>query len=50
MCIRDSNEHEAVMMANDPKLENNVVAQVFERGWKIHDRVLRPAKVVVNKK
>lgn len=46
----DPNEHEAVMMANDPKLENNVVAQVFERGWKIHDRVLRPAKVVVNKK
>lgn len=46
----DVAEHEAVMMANDAKLGDNVVAQVFERGWKIHDRVLRPAKVVVNKK
>jgi molecular chaperone GrpE len=46
----DPNEHEALMMAQDPALENNVVAQVFEKGWKLHERVLRPAKVVVNKK
>lgn len=46
----DPAEHDAVMMSNDAKLENNVVSQVFEKGWKIHDRVLRPAKVVVNKK
>lgn len=46
----DPAEHDAVMMGNDAKLGNNVVSQVFEKGWKIHDRVLRPAKVVVNKK
>ncbi|MCC6574881.1 MAG: nucleotide exchange factor GrpE [Planctomycetes bacterium] len=46
----DPAQHEAVMMANDAKLDDNVVAQVFETGWTIHDRVLRPAKVVVNKK
>lgn len=46
----DPAEHEALMVTNDPKLDDNVVAQVFERGWRIHDRVLRPAKVVVNKK
>jgi molecular chaperone GrpE len=46
----DTNQHEALMMSNDAKLENNVVSQVFEKGWKLHDRVLRPAKVVVNKK
>ncbi|CAG0927961.1 Protein GrpE [Planctomycetaceae bacterium] len=46
----DPNEHEALMMSNDAKLGDNVVAQVFEKGWKLHDRVLRPAKVVVNKK
>ena len=45
----DPNEHEALMMSNDAKLADNVVSQVFEKGWKLHDRVLRPAKVVVNK-
>lgn len=46
----DPAEHEALMTSGDANLGDNVVAQVFERGWKIHDRVLRPAKVVVNKK
>jgi molecular chaperone GrpE len=46
----DPNEHEALMMSNDAKLADNTVSQVFEKGWKLHDRVLRPAKVVVNKK
>ena len=46
----DPSEHEALMMSNDAKLADNVVSQVFEKGWKLHDRVLRPAKVVVNKK
>ena len=46
----DPSEHEALMMSSDAKLADNVVSQVFEKGWKLHDRVLRPAKVVVNKK
>lgn len=46
----DPSEHEALMMSNDAKLADNTVSQVFEKGWRLHDRVLRPAKVVVNKK
>jgi molecular chaperone GrpE len=46
----DPAEHEALMMGNDATRENNTVLQVFERGWRYHDRVLRAAKVVVNKK
>lgn len=46
----DPASHDAVMMASDPKLEDNMVAQEFERGWMLHERVLRAAKVSVNKK
>lgn len=42
--------HEAMMTVNDPKLEDNAVAMELEKGWTIHDRVLRAAKVSVNKK
>ncbi|MBK9975626.1 MAG: nucleotide exchange factor GrpE [Planctomycetes bacterium] len=46
----DPAHHEAVMMAADAKLDDNTVVQEFERGWIMHDRVLRAAKVSVNKK
>lgn len=46
----DPATHDAVMMASDPKLDDNIVAQELERGWMLHDRVLRAAKVSVNKK
>lgn len=42
--------HDAVMMASDAKLDDNAVAMELERGWMLHDRVLRAAKVSVNKK
>lgn len=42
--------HEALMMVNNAALEENAVAQELERGWKLHDRVLRAAKVSVNRK
>jgi molecular chaperone GrpE len=43
----DPNVHQAVMQqpANVPA---NTVLQVLEKGFKIHDRVLRPAKVIVS--
>lgn len=44
----DPNMHEAytqVPAENDQ--ESGTVAQVFEKGYKLHDRVLRPAKVAV---
>ena len=42
--------HEALMTASRDDLENNAVAAEFERGYRLHDRVLRAAKVQVNKK
>lgn len=46
----DPAKHEAVMMANDETLDDNVVVDELERGWMLYDRILRAAKVSVNKK
>ncbi|MEI7686681.1 MAG: nucleotide exchange factor GrpE [Planctomycetota bacterium] len=46
----DPNEHEAVMQKPSPDHEPNSVLQVLENGFMIHDRVLRPAKVIVTAK
>ena len=42
--------HEAMMVEEDSSLENNIVIEEFERGFKIGDRILRPAKVKVNRR
>ena len=46
----DPNEHEAVMQKPSADHEPNTVLQVLENGFMIHDRVLRPAKVIVSAK
>jgi molecular chaperone GrpE len=46
----DPNRHQAVMQRQTANLEPNTVVQVLEPGYMIHDRVLRPAKVVVSAK
>ena len=46
----DPIKHEAVMTSKDPKKENNEIENVFQRGWELHDRVVRPARVSVIKK
>lgn len=43
----DPNRHEAVMQQPADVPPNHVV-QVLERGFMLHDRVLRPAKVIVS--
>lgn len=43
----DPNSMQAITMVNDPSVQPGCVAQVFQRGWKIADRVLRPALVAV---
>lgn len=44
----DPNFHEAYTQVPAPEgIESGQVAQVFEKGYQIHDRVLRPAKVAV---
>ena len=39
--------HNAVSMTENPDLGKNAVAAVFQKGFKIGDRVIRPAMVVV---
>jgi molecular chaperone GrpE len=43
----DPNLHQAVMQQDDPSVPANTVVQVFQPGYMIEDRVLRPAMVVV---
>lgn len=40
--------HQAVMETNDPSVPAGTVLQVFQPGYLIEDRVLRPAMVVVS--
>jgi molecular chaperone GrpE len=44
----DPNQHQAIMQQPAPDLPPNSVIQVLELGFMIHDRVLRPAKVIVS--
>jgi molecular chaperone GrpE len=44
----DPNEHEAVMQQPSTSVPPGSVLQVLEQGFMIHDRVLRPAKVIVS--
>ena len=41
----DPNYHNAVMHIEDDSLEENVITDVFQKGYKINDRVIRPAMV-----
>ena len=42
-------KHEAVSMEEDNKKKDGYVGKVFQRGWELHSRVLRPARVTVIK-
>ncbi|MGL5742431.1 MAG: nucleotide exchange factor GrpE [Legionella sp.] len=46
----DPQLHEAMSMQNAPDAEPNTVLAVFQKGYKLSDRVIRPARVVVSKK
>jgi|GEM_PF-569365 len=48
-CEFDPEVHEALMMGNDADQPDNVILDCFETGWRMHERVIRPAKVRVNK-
>lgn len=41
----DPNYHNAVMHVEDDSLDENVITDVFQKGYKINDRVIRPAMV-----
>jgi len=43
-------EHKAMITENKEELDDNVVVQVFQKGYKMKGKVVRPAMVTVNKK
>lgn len=45
----DPNVANVIAVINDNSLEDGVIAQVYQAGYKLNDRVLRYAQVVVNK-
>jgi molecular chaperone GrpE len=45
----DPTLHEALTEMPSADYEAGKIAQVFQRGWKLHDRLLRPAKVIISK-
>lgn len=44
----DPNLHEAVMRGHNPELDDEIVDMVFEKGYKLGDKVIRHSKVRVN--
>ena len=46
----DPNLHEAITEVDDPSQPPGTVVRVVERGYTIHDRLLRPARVFVAKR
>ncbi|MFA6358063.1 MAG: nucleotide exchange factor GrpE [Candidatus Omnitrophota bacterium] len=48
--IFDPNYHEALMQVEDKDLPEHTIIEVLQKGYLIHERVLRTAKVKVSKK
>ncbi|MCJ2142797.1 nucleotide exchange factor GrpE [Methylobacterium sp. E-066] len=46
----DPSRHEAIMEVDDPSTTPGAVADVMEEGYVIHDRLLRPARVIVTRR
>ena len=45
----DPSAHQAMSMVENPDLEANSVAAVVQKGWKLNERLVRPAMVMVVK-
>ncbi len=43
----DPNFHNGVMHVDDPELAENIIAEVFSKGYRLGDKILRPAMVKV---
>ena len=42
-------KHEAVSVVPDEDKDDALVGEIFQRGWELHNRILRPARVTVIK-
>jgi molecular chaperone GrpE len=47
--VFDPNVHEAMAQKQDDSVPMNTVIEVFQKGYRLRDRLLRPARVVVSK-
>lgn len=47
--IFDPQEHEAMSLLEVPNATPNSIVTVFQKGYKLNDRVIRPARVIVAK-
>jgi molecular chaperone GrpE len=45
----DPNKHEAMAMQADNTMEDNQILSVFQKGYELNDRIIRPARVLVVK-
>ncbi|MGZ8878995.1 MAG: nucleotide exchange factor GrpE [Halobacteriota archaeon] len=45
----DPHLHEAIMTEGDTNLPDNVITEEIQKGYKLHEKVIRPSKVKVNK-
>ena len=48
--IMDPDLHDAMLTQSDKKFENDTVLEVYEKGYTYREKVIRHAKVIVNKK
>ena len=46
----DPDIHDAMLIQTDKKMDDNSILEVFEKGYTYRDKVIRHAKVIVNKK
>ena len=47
--VFDPQQHEAMAMQESADVAPNTVLMVFQKGYKLNDRVIRPARVIVTK-
>ena len=46
----DPNLHNVIMVQNDNSLDDDVIVDVYQDGYKLNDKVVRYSQVVINKK
>ena len=46
----DPEFHDAMLTQKDKKFDDGIILSVFEKGYTYRDKVIRHAKVIVNKK
>lgn len=47
--VFNPNKHEAMAMSPNPEMDNDMVMNVFQKGYELNNRVIRPARVLVVK-